>query len=243
MLLGKTAAAIALAGLIGLVGYGQRWLTPAAPLKMVSVDTLLDPTEKAAFAAPKAGTYKLPVIKSAADGPLLTIENKQVTLSAITKGKINLVSFIYVTCNEEQGCPYSMSKLFDVFHLSEKIPGLAKHVNLVTISFDPERDTPEAMAAYGTAALDDQNRNNKLPWHFLTARNKADLRPLLDGFGQTITPRADGKTIDHLLRMYLVDRNGKVRNIYGLGFMDVRLLYADIFTLLLEDGTIEKPKT
>lgn len=195
------------------------------------------------FATPKPGSYKLPVIKPAGDGDMLDIDGKPVRLTALTKGKVSLISFVYTSCSVEKGCPYSMSTLFDIFHSSEKVSGLADNANLITISFDPKRDTPEAMASFGYAALADKQRDRKLPWHFLTTSSVKELAPILKSYGQAISQQKGSDTIDHLLRLYLVDRKGQVRNIYGLGFMDVRLLYTDIYTLLLEDGTITQPGT
>ena len=58
-------------------------------------------------------------------------------------------------------------------------------------------------------------------------------------FGQPVR-RAPGEGADiaHLLRVYLIDRQRRVRNIYGLGFLDPRLLLADVRTLLGETGGV-----
>ena len=57
-------------------------------------------------------------------------------------------------------------------------------------------------------------------------------------FGQVVDRSNDEDRLNHLLRMFLVDRKGNIRNIYGLGLIDPRLLMTDIETLLLEDGTL-----
>ena len=58
----------------------------------------------------------------------------------------------------------------------------------------------------------------------------------LAGYGQIVTRTGPGDgPLHHLLRVYLIDRRGRVRNIYGLEFLDPRLLLADIRTLLLEE--------
>jgi protein SCO1/2 len=212
-----------------------------AQVDVVPLAKLFDDGRDKNFKAPSPGSYTLPVIKPAGGGQLLDITGKTVELSALARDKISIVSFIYTGCSMEKGCPYSMSTLFDIFHTSEKVSGLAKNATLITISFDPEHDTPEAMAAYGTAAIADKSRDKKIPWHFLTAPSQRKLAPILKAYGQSINRQPASGTIDHLLRLYLVDRKGQVRNIYGLGFMDPRLLYADIYTLLMEDGTMSKP--
>jgi protein SCO1/2 len=73
-----------------------------------------------------------------------------------------------------------------------------------------------------------------LPWRFLTGRTEAGLAPMLTAFGQRVDKDRDSERLSHLLRMYLVDATGRIRNIYGLGTIDPRLIMADVATLLLE---------
>jgi cytochrome oxidase Cu insertion factor (SCO1/SenC/PrrC family) len=44
----------------------------------------------------------------------------------------------------------------------------------------------------------------------------------------------------HTLRVFLIDRDGRVRNIYSSATLDRRLVLADVKTLLLEEGKISK---
>jgi hypothetical protein len=62
-------------------------------------------------------------------------------------------------------------------------------------------------------------------WRFLTAASEDAIAPVLDDFGQDTGP-------SHVLKIFLVDGEGRVRNIYSTGFLDVRLLLADLETLL-----------
>ena len=150
-------------------------------------------------------------------------------------GKINLVSFIYALCSDARGCPLATATLFDARDASIHLPDITRNAKFISLSFDPARDTPEAMQSYGYPALADPQAARKIPWLFLTTSSRKELDPILRGFGQTINVARDGQTISHLLRVYLVDRRGRIRNIYGLGFLDPRLLFADIRTLLLEE--------
>jgi len=93
------------------------------------------------------------------------------------------------------------------------------------------------MAEYGAAAA--ARPAPKPPWHFVTTTGTAALRPILDGYGQWVgrNPKAapgHGRTFAHVLRLYLVDPQKRVRNIYGAGSVSPDLLLADIRTLLLE---------
>lgn len=184
------------------------------------------------FEPPEPGSYHLPEIRAAADGAVLDTAGRARSLKALMAGRIVLLSFIYTGCEVE--CPLGTAALYDVFYASAEDPALAGALKLVSLSFDPARDTPEAMASYGYAAAADAA--GKCPWDFLTTRSRAALDPILAGYGQSVsrTARGDGP-INHLLRVHLIDRRGRVRNIYGLEFLDPRLLLADIRTLLLEE--------
>ena len=63
------------------------------------------------------------------------------------------------------------------------------------------------------------------------------LAPVLRSFGQDVVRlaapgAADADVLRHVLKVFLVDANGDVRNIYSTGFLDTRLILADVETLL-----------
>ena len=150
-------------------------------------------------------------------------------------GRVSLVSFVYLLCGNAQGCPLALSVLYELYHASARIPALAGHLQMMTISFDPERDTPEALRSFFYPLLADPERAAKIPWRVFTSPSPEAMRALTDGFGQTVDRRPDSPAINHLLRMYLIDSHGRVRNIYGLGTIDPRLIISDVATLLLEE--------
>ena len=74
-------------------------------------------------------------------------------------------------------------------------------------------------------------------WRFLTAASEAQLRPVLEDFGQDAVPifsdtGARSGVLRHVLKVFLVDDAGTVRNIYSTGFLDHRILLRDIETLM-----------
>lgn len=183
------------------------------------------------FTPPVPGSYRLPVIREAVDGTVLDIGGRPLSLLQRMAGRVVLLSFIYTNCERE--CPHATSTLYDIFYATAADDDLPANLSLISLSFDPERDTPEAMAAYGYAARADPA--GKSPWSFFTTRSRRELEPILRGYGQNLSPRPSG-VINHLLRVYLIDRRGRVRNIYGLEFLDPRLLLVDVRTLLLEEA-------
>lgn len=77
-------------------------------------------------------------------------------------------------------------------------------------------------------------------WAFLTTASESDLNPILDGYSQYIIKDIDENgqlagTFSHVLKVYLVDRNHDVRNIYSTSFLYPKLVVNDLKTLLLEE--------
>lgn len=190
------------------------------------------------FAPPLPGSYTLHPIKPAPTARVQDIHGKPHALAGLLEGKLTLVSFVYLTCSDVNGCPFALSTLFEIHGGSAGIPWLRDHLQLVTISFDPMRDTTEAIASFAYPITHDPNAATAVRWHVLRTESLAELQPLLDGFGQVVDRSGDTEKISHLLRMFLVDRQGTIRNIYGLGLIDPRLLMTDVETLLIEDGTL-----
>jgi cytochrome oxidase Cu insertion factor (SCO1/SenC/PrrC family) len=186
------------------------------------------------FDTPRPGSYRLPVVKSAADGAVLDAAGAPRRLRDVLAGRITVLSFVYTRCSDPDGCPLATAVLYQLHGATAGDRELARQLRLVTLSFDPGHDTPETMAKYSRVAA---TREARSPWEFLTTASDRQLAPILAGYGQVVQrstdPSAPGPS--HLLRVYLIDRQLRIRNIYGLDFLDPRLLLADVRTLLLED--------
>src|SRR5207248_5571228 len=102
-------------------------------------------------------------------------------------------------------------------------------------------DTPRCLAAYAEGVRADKSG---CEWRFATAKSRADLKSILDAYGQAVDKRRDAKDargpLYHILRVFLVDREGRIRNIYSSGTLDPRLVIADVKTLLLEESRVSK---
>jgi len=179
---------------------------------------------------PPPGTYTLPVIRRVADHPLLDTDGKPTTLFGVTGDRFALVAFVYLSCVEALGCPISHAVLHGVDRALAGDPALAARVRLVTVSFDPERDTPERLA--------EQRRLHepKTDWRFATAASDVELRRLLDDFDQPVAKLRyqDGAwsgLYRHVLKVFLVDPQHQVRAIYSTGFLNQQLVLNDLKTL------------
>lgn len=236
--IGLLAAAFAAAGGVWLTGSGGQRVGRQA-FDLAALRALPDQFPRTAdfdFVPPEPGSYALPPIKPAASAVLLDHTGVRVDLGSLLKGRISLVSFVYLTCTDVNGCPLAMSLLYEIEHASRTAAPLRVSVQLVTISFDPKRDPPAALAALADPRRAEVAAGHVMDWHFLTGTSEEDLKPLLKGFGQVVDRGTDLGRINHTLRLFLVDASGRIRNIYGLGTMDPRLLMSDIATLLLEQA-------
>ena len=189
------------------------------------------------YDAPTPGSYMLPVIKPAADGALLDSDGQLVRLRNLTRGRITVLSFIYTRCSDVKACPYATGVLNQIHELSGQDKSLAGSLRLVSLSFDPEVDTPERMAAYSQWA---RERKNVAEWRFVTAKSRTQMQPVLDAYGQVVdkkrNPNDPTGPLNHSLRVFLIDRDSRIRNIYSSGTLDVRLVLADVRTLMMEAG-------
>ena len=206
---------------------------------------LADPTEPLApgyhplgYAPPKPGSYELPRLGQAADGQVLDAAGQPTTLHTLYGGKIVLLSFIYATCDDVNGCPLATSVLHRVQSALKARPELKDRLRLITLSFNPVHDTPAVMAEYGKGF-----QTGGLDWHFLTTRSEAELQPILRDYQQSMDKEVDEQghqtgRFSHLLRVYLIDAFSQIRNIYTVSVLHPDLVLADIETLILESPAL-----
>jgi len=193
------------------------------------------------YEPPAPGSYTLPAIKTAADGALLDSSGKAINLRDLTHGRITVLGFIYTRCAAPKGCPYA-TNVFDQLHsLSAKDKALTLNMRLVSVSFDPDHDTPQHLAEYSEWV---RETKSGCDWRFVTAKSRTELDSILSGYGQAVDKRSNPNDAQgplyHILRVFLIDRDGRIRNIYSSATLDPRLVLADVKTLLLEETKLSK---
>jgi protein SCO1 len=139
-------------------------------------------------------------------------------------GKVWVADFFYTTCPGP--CPMLSSRLSDV----QKALGSEPDLRLVSISIDPEKDTPEVLKLYA------EKFHASDHWFFLTGPKPFIYSLARDGFKLPIAaPAAPGEQIIHTTRLILIDRTGTVRGFYeATDEAGVRDLLRDTRTLLGE---------
>jgi len=139
------------------------------------------------------------------------------------RGKVVAVSFIYTLCTAT--CPVLTPMLVMVQdRLGQEF---GRNIAFVSITLDPERDSPESLGLYAQAYGADLGG-----WAFLTG-SPDDIRDLTARYGVFSRKDASG-TVDHALLTSIVDRRGFLRVQYlGAGF-DPEELRHDLLRLAKE---------
>ena len=143
---------------------------------------------------------------------------------ALAKGQVAVVAFVYKSCHDAEGCPAALAFLQELDRRLAADPEREARVRLVSVSFDPARDTPERLAEL-RALLAPRG-----DWRFLVPANRADLGALLRDFGQDVAVLESGAQ-RHVVKIFLVDDQLRIRNIYSSGFLDADLVMADVATV------------
>ncbi len=190
------------------------------------------------YEVPKPGTYTLPKITSAGGGLVLAENGEVLELESLFGDKIVLLTFIYSSCTDLNGCPLATAVFYKIKERFKKNPNLADAIRLISISFDPEHDTPEVMKLYGAGFEEGDPQ-----WLFLTTASEEALKPVIEQYGQMVIKEFDEEgnytgAMAHVLRAFLIDRSKNIRQEYSVSFLHDQLVTADIKTLLIEDGVL-----
>jgi len=128
------------------------------------------------------------------------------------KGKALVVTFIYTRCPSPEFCP----RITHNFAMLEKLmaanPALYSGTHLLSVSFDPEHDTPDRLRAYGETYMGAGAKNAFTHWEFAVP-DKPVLTEMAKFFDLGMTVGAD-TMITHTLSTTLIGPNGKVVRFY-----------------------------
>jgi cytochrome oxidase Cu insertion factor (SCO1/SenC/PrrC family) len=133
----------------------------------------------------------------------LTDQTDQTITLADLKGRVWVADFIFTHCAGT--CPMMTDKMRK---LHDQLP---PEIRLVSITVDPERDTPKALAAYASERGAPRDR-----WLFLTGDKQSLYDLCVKGFKLPLDPGAGtvAEPIGHSTRFVLVDKEGQIRAYY-----------------------------
>jgi protein SCO1 len=126
------------------------------------------------------------------------------------RGKILLITFIYTRCPFPDFCP-RMSSNFDAIYRQLGSNSALTNVRLLSVSFDPEHDTPQTLRKYGFSVAHTHDPELFKSWQF-AAPSAKDLPAIASFFGLTYKP--DAGLITHSLSTAVIGPDGKIVSWY-----------------------------
>lgn len=173
---------------------------------------------------PAAGATELPRLWQIPDFALTERSGRPVTLAQL-QGRVWIADFFYTTCPGP--CPMLTSR----FSLLQKELSAQPDLRFVSISSDPEKDTPAVLQKYA------EHFQAGDRWLFLTGDKKAIYDLANQGFKLSLVEDKTNaaEPVIHSTKLVLVDRSGTVRGVYdGLTEQGKEKLLRDLHAVLFE---------
>lgn len=188
---------------------------------LVSVALIWSLTLATSFATGES----LPKIKLAPEFTLTNQDGKRLAVKDL-RGKVLAITFIYASCTDT--CPLLTAKMVGL--QNQLGAALGSQVKFVSITVDPERDTPEVLKRYAEV-----HKANPDGWAFLTGTT-AEIRDVAKRYG-IYYKKMPGGDVDHTFLTSLVDQSGTLRVQYmGVQFKSEEML-RDLQSLVREAKT------
>lgn len=182
------------------------------------------------FAAAAAWMYwpRAEVLPNEGKAPEFAMENvdgSTVKLSDLD-GKVKLIYFFFASC--EEVCPPTTYMLNEVQDQLKDKGVFGKDVNLVSISFDPERDTKEVLMKWAL----EKNKADLSGWYFLRG-DEAETADLMKQFNSLVMKDKDGN-FSHTNRIILLDQDGNKRKFINASDTEVtsETIVNDVMSLI-----------
>jgi protein SCO1 len=176
------------------------WLTR---IDKIGTAPLADPVPDA---APGAGVAILRIGDLAPETALVDERGDPLSLARL-RGTAVALTFIYTRCPLPQYCPLLDRRFADVQRLVKDDPALKDRVQLLSVSFDPDADSPAVLRAHAAKLGADRQL-----WHFATAPRAAVDR-FAASFGVNVIRETD-TTITHNMRTVVIDPVGNLSAVH-----------------------------
>lgn len=161
------------------------------------------------------------------DVALIDTENRRRSFSE-WRGSTTLLTFIYTSCPLPNFCPLMDQNFATLQRAIVEDPVLRGRVRLVSVSFDPARDTPEVLARHAA-----RFKTDPAVWEFVTGDQVAIDR-FAAAFGVGLL-RPEGEVeITHNLRTTLIGADGRIVKIYSGNEWTPGAVLADLRTAVRE---------
>ena len=133
--------------------------------------------------------------------------NQPVSLSDFP-GQALAITFFYTRCPIPDYCPRLTKNFADASHRLETMPNAPTNWHFISISFDPENDSPETLRAYG-----ERYHYDPAHWSLLTGP-KDKLLEVARRSGVTI--EEEQGTLNHNFRTMIIDPSGRLQVVFPM---------------------------
>jgi protein SCO1/2 len=144
------------------------------------------------------------------DFALVNQDGKRIHLREY-RGKVLLLTFIYTRCPLPDYCTLMSSNFAELNKELAKDSGLYSQTHLLSVSFDPDYDTPKVLKSYGSAYTEKYTEETFDHWEFVTG-TKIEVKNVAEFFGLRYWRETD--QIIHSLRTVIITPDGKVLKVY-----------------------------
>lgn len=169
------------------------------------------------------GARRLTVLQTPVAAPAVAMQGTMPGVTALPallrrERGATLVGFVYSRC---QTVCLALGSTFQQLQARLQADGdpTAARIRLLSISFDPQHDTPPVLAAYAHRLQADPQR-----WQFAVPLQDADLRALLDRFGVVVIDDGLGG-YEHNAALLVVDGSGRLVRIFDYADADLALAW------------------
>ncbi|QGQ94841.1 SCO family protein [Paenibacillus psychroresistens] len=175
----------------------------------------------------KGKPSKLPKYKAAVDFQMSALDGEQVSLQT-TSGKARLIYFFYTSCPDVcYPTTQYMSKVQDILAEQGDFPSKAA---LISITFDPKRDTVERLQSFAS-----QYHPDLTGWKFLRG-DEAATKDLALAYRAQVVKDNKGNFVTHTNTIALIDKKGIVRKYYNASDLELtpKIIAAEMTQLINE---------
>jgi protein SCO1/2 len=181
-----------------VVDGAQSWLENVAITRQST-----DPTTTTGISEAKEGDV-------VPDYTMINQDGKDIRISNF-RGKVLLLTFIYTRCPIPEYCNLMSTNFAAVDRQLQSDPEFYGKTHLLSITLDPEYDTPKVLRSYGAAHTERYQNETFEHWDFATG-TKDQIKGVAQFFG--LRYFQDKDQIVHGLRTVMIGTDGKVVKVY-----------------------------
>lgn len=131
------------------------------------------------------------------------------------RGKALLLTFIYTRCPQPDQCTLMSNNFAAIDEELQKQPELFGKTHLLSISFDPEYDTPKVLRSYGAAFTGKYSDENFAHWEFASGTTE-EVKGIAQFFGMRYyrDEQLGADQVIHSLRTAIIGPDSKIVKVY-----------------------------